>query len=152
MKASAEPQFAFIFGVNWLWHCGVTASFGVFFLEIKCNGMTIFMKFMLYLMFLYTQSRNIHVFTVILQLYKTFFFLYVQQYYNIFWWTENSPYLMQTQWRFWAFCELSVSFPWVCILMLFAIFEILPISSPCSPSEEFELTASTQQAHMKPHG
>ena len=31
MKANAEPQFAFIFGVNWLWYCGVTASFGVFF-------------------------------------------------------------------------------------------------------------------------
>ena len=38
--------FAFIFGVNWLWRCGVTPSFGVFFLEIKCNRMTIFMEFM----------------------------------------------------------------------------------------------------------
>ena len=27
--------------------CGVTASFGVFFHEIKCNGMTSFMEFML---------------------------------------------------------------------------------------------------------
>ena len=47
MKANAEPQFAFIFGVNWLWHWGVTASFGVFFQEIKCNGMTSFMEFMI---------------------------------------------------------------------------------------------------------
>ena len=49
MKASAEPQFAFIFGVNWLWHCGFTASFGVFFFffhEIKCIRMTSFMEFM----------------------------------------------------------------------------------------------------------
>ena len=38
--------FAFIFGVNWLWRCGVTASFGVFFHEIKYNGMTSFMEFM----------------------------------------------------------------------------------------------------------
>ena len=39
--------FAFIFGVNWLWRCGVTASFGVFFFhDIKCNGMTSFMESM----------------------------------------------------------------------------------------------------------
>ena len=38
--------FAFIFGVNWLWRCGVTASFEFFFHEIKCNGMTSFMEFM----------------------------------------------------------------------------------------------------------
>ena len=38
-------EFAFIFGVNWLWRSGVTASFGVFFHEMKCNGMTIFMEF-----------------------------------------------------------------------------------------------------------
>ena len=38
--------FAFIFGVNWLWRWGVTASFGVFFHEIKCNGMTSFVEFM----------------------------------------------------------------------------------------------------------
>ena len=31
MKANAKPQFVFIFGVNWIWYCGVTASFGVFF-------------------------------------------------------------------------------------------------------------------------
>ena len=37
--------FTFIFGVNWLWRCGVTASFGVFFHEIKCNRMTSFMEF-----------------------------------------------------------------------------------------------------------
>ena len=39
-------MFTFIFGVNWLWHCGVTASFGVFFHEIKRNGKTNFMEFM----------------------------------------------------------------------------------------------------------
>ena len=38
--------FAFIFGVNWLLRCGVTASFGVLFHEIECNGMTSFMEFM----------------------------------------------------------------------------------------------------------
>ena len=38
--------FAFIFGVNWLWRCGVTASFGVLFHELKYNGMTSFMDFM----------------------------------------------------------------------------------------------------------
>ena len=37
--------FAFIFGVNWLWSHGVTALFGLFFHEIKCNGMTSFMEF-----------------------------------------------------------------------------------------------------------
>ena len=37
--------FGFIFGVNWLWRCGVTTSFGVSFNEIECNGMTIFMEF-----------------------------------------------------------------------------------------------------------
>ena len=36
--------FAFIFGVNLLWRCGVTASFGVFFHEMKRNGMTSIMK------------------------------------------------------------------------------------------------------------
>ena len=40
--------FAHIFGVNQLWRCGIAASFGVFlFHEIKCNGMTIFMEFMI---------------------------------------------------------------------------------------------------------
>ena len=39
--------FAFIFGVNWLWRCGVTASFGVFFHEIKRKGMTSFTEFRL---------------------------------------------------------------------------------------------------------
>ena len=38
--------FAFIFGVNWLWHSGVRASLGVFFHEIKCNRITSFMEFM----------------------------------------------------------------------------------------------------------
>ena len=36
--------FAFIFGVNWLKCCGVTASFVVFFHEIKCNRMTSFIN------------------------------------------------------------------------------------------------------------
>ena len=39
--------FVFILGVNWLWHCGVTASFVVCFHEIKCNRMTSFMEFMI---------------------------------------------------------------------------------------------------------
>ena len=44
MKANTEPQFAFIFGVNWLWHCGVTAlSESFFFHKIKCNRMTSFL-------------------------------------------------------------------------------------------------------------
>ena len=37
--------FAFIFGVNWLWRCGVTASFGVFLHDIKCNRTKNFMEF-----------------------------------------------------------------------------------------------------------
>ena len=36
-ESKRGTAFAFIFGVNWLWRCGVTASFGVFFHEIKCN-------------------------------------------------------------------------------------------------------------------
>ena len=28
-ESKRGTAFAFIFGVNWLWHCGVTASFGV---------------------------------------------------------------------------------------------------------------------------
>ena len=46
-ESKRGTAFAFIFGVNWLWRCGVTASFGVFFHELKCNGMTSFMEFML---------------------------------------------------------------------------------------------------------
>ena len=38
-ESKRGTAFAFIFGVNWLWRCGVTASFGVFFHERKCNGM-----------------------------------------------------------------------------------------------------------------
>ena len=34
-ESKCGTAFAFIFGVNWLWHCGVTASFGVFFYEIN---------------------------------------------------------------------------------------------------------------------
>ena len=30
-ESKRETAFAFIFGVNWLWRCGVAASFGVFF-------------------------------------------------------------------------------------------------------------------------
>ena len=44
-ESKRGTAFAFIFGENWLWRCGVTASFGVFFHEIKCNGMTSFMEF-----------------------------------------------------------------------------------------------------------
>ena len=46
-KSQRRTAFAFIFGVNWLWRCGVTASFRVFLHEIKCNGMTSFMEFMI---------------------------------------------------------------------------------------------------------
>ena len=45
-ESKRGTAFAFIFGVNWLWRCGVTASFGVFLHKIKCNGMTSFMEFM----------------------------------------------------------------------------------------------------------
>ena len=46
-ESKRETAFAFIFGVNWLWRCGVKASFGVFFHEMKYNGMTGFMESML---------------------------------------------------------------------------------------------------------
>ena len=46
-ESKRGTAFAFIFGVNWLWRCGVTASFGVFFHEKRCNGMTSFMEFMI---------------------------------------------------------------------------------------------------------
>ena len=46
-ESKRGTAFAFIFGVNWLWCCNVTASFGVFFHEIECNGMTSFMEFMI---------------------------------------------------------------------------------------------------------
>ena len=39
--------FALIFGMNWLWCCVVTVSFGVFFHNIKCYGMISFMEFMM---------------------------------------------------------------------------------------------------------
>ena len=45
-ESKRGTAFAFIFGVNWLWRCGVTASFGVFFNEMKCNRMLSFMEFM----------------------------------------------------------------------------------------------------------
>ena len=45
-ESKRGTAFAFIFGVNWLWRCGVTSSFGVFFNEIKCHGMTSFMEFL----------------------------------------------------------------------------------------------------------
>ena len=45
-ESKRGTAFAFIFGVNWLWRRGVTASFGVFLHETKCNGMTSFMEFM----------------------------------------------------------------------------------------------------------
>ena len=37
-ESKRGTAFAFFFGVNWLWRCGVTASFGVFYREIKCNA------------------------------------------------------------------------------------------------------------------
>ena len=46
-ESKRGTAFAFIFGVNWLWRCGVTAPFGVFFHEMKCNGMMNFMEFLL---------------------------------------------------------------------------------------------------------
>ena len=45
-ESKRGTAFAFIFGVNRLWCCGVTASFGVFFHEMKYNGMTSFMEFL----------------------------------------------------------------------------------------------------------
>ena len=45
-ESKCGSAFAFIFGVNWLWRCGVTALFEVFFYEMKCNGMASFMEFM----------------------------------------------------------------------------------------------------------
>ena len=44
-ESKRRTAFAFIVGVNWLWRCGVTASFGVFH-QIKFNGMTSFMELM----------------------------------------------------------------------------------------------------------
>ena len=44
-ESKRGTAFAFIFGMNWLWRCGVTASFGVFLHEIKCDRMTSFMEF-----------------------------------------------------------------------------------------------------------
>ena len=48
-ESKPDSAFAFIFGVNWLWRCSVTASFGVFFYEINCNEMMNFMEFMSFL-------------------------------------------------------------------------------------------------------
>ena len=67
-ESKRESAFAFIFGVNWLWHCGVKALFGIpieltapiifgkmhflliseneFTHEIKRDGITSFMDFM----------------------------------------------------------------------------------------------------------
>ena len=45
-ESKRGTALAFIFGVNWLWRCGVTASFGVFCYKIKCKGKTSFMEFM----------------------------------------------------------------------------------------------------------
>ena len=45
-ESKCTTAFSFIFGVNWLWLCGVTAYFGVCFHEIKCNAMTSFMELM----------------------------------------------------------------------------------------------------------
>ena len=45
-ESKRGTAFAFIFGVNWLWPCGVSTLFGVFFHEIKCDRMTSFIEFM----------------------------------------------------------------------------------------------------------
>ena len=45
-ESKRGTAFAFIFDVNWLCRCGVSASFGIFFHEMKCSGMTSFMEFM----------------------------------------------------------------------------------------------------------
>ena len=47
-ESKRGTAFAFLFGVNWLLRCGVTASFGVFFHEIKCNGVARFTEFMIW--------------------------------------------------------------------------------------------------------
>ena len=47
-KDESSSTFAFVFGVNWPWRFGVTASFGVFFHEVKCNGKTSFIEFLLH--------------------------------------------------------------------------------------------------------
>ena len=45
-ESKRGTTFAFIFGVNGLWHCGVTlALFRVLIHEIKFNGMTSFTEF-----------------------------------------------------------------------------------------------------------
>ena len=46
-ESKRGTAFAFIFSVNWLWRCSVTASFRVFFRHIKCNRRTSFMEFMI---------------------------------------------------------------------------------------------------------
>ena len=61
---------AFIFGVNLLWHCDVTESFGVVFHEMKCNGMTSFMEFMIYAKYIGIANDNIHAITGSLNLLK----------------------------------------------------------------------------------
>ena len=45
-ESKRRTAFTFTFAVNWLWRRGVTTSFGIFFNEIKCNGMTSFIAFM----------------------------------------------------------------------------------------------------------
>ena len=45
-ESKRGTAFAFIFGVNLLWRCGITVSFGVFLHETKCDRMTSFMEFM----------------------------------------------------------------------------------------------------------
>ena len=46
-ESKRSTACAFIFGVNWLWRCDVTGSFGVFFHEIKCKGMKSFVEFII---------------------------------------------------------------------------------------------------------
>ena len=60
MKANAVPRFlsSLVSSLVWLWHCGVTALFEVFFHEIKRNGMTSFMEFMSFYLFRVKPSES----------------------------------------------------------------------------------------------
>ena len=53
-SSKRATAFAFIFGVNWLWRCGVTASLWVFFHEMKFNGTHDHITFQIYIYTLLT--------------------------------------------------------------------------------------------------
>ena len=40
MKTKSGSAFAFIFGVNWLWRCGITTSFSIFLDSDKHRNLT----------------------------------------------------------------------------------------------------------------